>query len=65
MSFLVPRSRFTEFKDDFLKETGKSADENPELYAMYVTARFADQNNRTMSTIIDEMKELQKVIKKI
>lgn len=65
MSLMVPRSRFTEFRDDFTKETGVKPEENQELYAMYVTARFADQNNRMLSSLMDEMKELQKNIKKL
>jgi len=66
MVFIGSRSRFNEFRDDFLLDTGlASVEDNMDLYMQYVTARFADQNHRLLGTLLDEIKELQKLIKKI
>lgn len=66
MVFIGPKSRFNEFREDFLKDTGfKSVEENIDLYIDYVTARFADQNHRLLSDLVNEMKELQKNVKKL
>jgi hypothetical protein len=66
MAFIASRNRFNEFRDDFLKDTGvKSVDDNMELYAQYVTARFADQNHRMLSELSNEIQELYKVLKKV
>ena len=66
MALFLPVSRFTEFKDDFVRETGvKNVDENMELYAQYVTARFADLNHRLLTNVSNELQELQKVLKKV
>ncbi len=66
MAFIGSRNRFNEFRDDFLKDTGvKSVDDNMELYAQYVTARFADQNHRMLSELTNEIQELYKVLKKV
>jgi hypothetical protein len=58
-------NRFNEFRDDFLKDTGLKAEDNMSLYAQYVAARFADQNNKIMVSISNEIQELQKVLKKV
>jgi hypothetical protein len=66
MAFIASRNRFNEFRDDFLKDTGvKSVDDNMELYAQYVTARFADQNHRMLSELSNEIQDLYKVLKKV
>lgn len=66
MAFIGNRSRFNEFRDEFLKDTGlTNVEDNPEIYIQYVTARFADQNHRLLGNLVDEIKELQKAIKKI
>jgi hypothetical protein len=50
MAFIGSRNRFTEFRDEFLNDTGvKNVEDNISLYTQYVTARFADQNNRLLS----------------
>ncbi|MCU0457176.1 MAG: hypothetical protein MUE74_12825 [Bacteroidales bacterium] len=58
-------NRFNEFRDDFLKDTGVKAEDNMSLYAQYVAARFADQNNKIMVSISNEIQELHKVLKKV
>jgi hypothetical protein len=65
MAFFGPSSRYNEFKDDFIKDTGKKAEEFPELYAQYVTARFADLNQRLLNSVANEIQELQKLLKKV
>jgi len=66
MAFIGSRNRFNEFRDDFLKDTGvKSVDENIELYAQYVTARFADLNHRLLSDLSNEIQDLAKALKKV
>lgn len=65
MALFGPVSRFNEFKDDFLKDTGKLAGEDMALYAQYVTARFTDMNHRLLSNLSNEIQELQKVLKKV
>ncbi|HLN56708.1 MAG TPA: hypothetical protein VK207_11980 [Bacteroidales bacterium] len=66
MVFIGSRSRFFEFKEDFLKDTGlQSVEENLELYTQYVIARFTDQNHKILTDMMNEMRELQKNIKKL
>lgn len=65
MAFFGPVSRFNEFRDDFIKDTGKRAEEELELYAQYVTARFADLNHRLLNNLSSEIQELQKLLKKV
>jgi hypothetical protein len=65
MGFVGHRSRFNEFRDDFLKDTRlKNVDDNLEFYTQYVIARFADQNHRLLSDLLVEIQELQKIIQK-
>lgn len=63
--FIGSRSRFNEFKEDFLQDTGKKAEENIELYTQYVTARFADQNHSLLKQLSIEIQDLYKVLKKV
>jgi len=63
--FIGSRSRFNEFKDDFLHDTGKKAEENIELYTQYVTARFTDQNHALLKQLSIEIQDLYKVMKKV
>jgi hypothetical protein len=66
MAFIGSHNRFNEFRDDFIKDTGvKNVEENLELYAQYVTARYADQNHRMLSNIVNELQDLYKVLKKV
>ena len=66
MAFIGSRNRFNEFRDDFLKDTGvKNVDDNMELYTQYVLARFADQNHRLLSELVNEIQDLYKVLKKV
>lgn len=66
MVFIGSHNRFNEFRDDFLKDTGvKSVEDNMALYAQYVTARFADQNHRLFSNLVNEIQDLYKVLKKV
>jgi hypothetical protein len=66
MPFIGSHNRFNEFRDDFLKDTGaKNVEDNMDLYAQYVTARFADQNHRLLSNLVNEIQELYKVLKKV
>ncbi|MGQ9620598.1 MAG: hypothetical protein ACUVTX_06380 [Bacteroidales bacterium] len=66
MAFIGTINRFNEFKNDFLKDTGaKNVEDNMELYVMYVIARFADQNNRLLSNLANEIQDLHKVLKKV
>lgn len=66
MAFIGSHNRFNEFRDDFLKDTGvKNVEENMTLYAQYVTARFADQNHRLLSNLVNEIQDLYKVLKKV
>ena len=66
MVFFGPKSRFNEFRDDFINDTGiKNIEENIGLYSQYVTARFADLNNRILSELNRDIQELQKVLKKV
>ena len=66
MAFIGSHNRFNEFRADFLKDTGvNNVEDNLELYAQYVTARFADQNNRLLNNLSNEIQELYKVLKKV
>ena len=66
MAFIGSRNRFNEFRDEFLKDTGvKNVEDNLELYAQYVTARFADQSHRLLNDLMNQMQELYKVLKKV
>jgi hypothetical protein len=66
MAFTGSHNRFNEFRDDFLKDTGvKSVEDNMALYTQYVTARFADQNHRLLSNLVNEIQDLYKVLKKV
>ena len=66
MAFIGSHNRFNEFRADFLKDTGvNNVEDNLELYAQYVTARFADQNNRLLNNLSNEIQELHKVLKKV
>lgn len=66
MAFIGSHNRFNEFKDEFLKDTGvKNVEDNLELYAQYVIARFTDQNHRLLSNLVNELQELYKVLKKV
>jgi hypothetical protein len=66
MAFIGSHNRFNEFREDFIKDTGvKNIEENLQLYAQYVTARFADQNHRLLSNLVNEIQDLYKVLKKV
>ncbi len=66
MAFIGSRNRFNEFRDEFLKDTGvKNVEDNMELYAQYVTARFADQSHRLLNDLMNQMQDLYKVLKKV
>lgn len=66
MAFIGSHNRFNEFREDFIKDTGvKNIEENLELYTQYVTARFADQNHRMLSNLVNELQDLYKVLKKV
>lgn len=66
MIFIGPKSRFNDLRDDFMKDTGlKNIEDNLELYTEYVIARFTDINNRVLSDLLNEMRELQKNVKKL
>lgn len=66
MAFIGSRNRFNEFREEFLKDTGvKNIEDNIELYTQYVTERFADQNNRLLNDLRNEIQELYKVLKKV
>jgi hypothetical protein len=66
MALFGASNRFNEFRDDFMKDTGiKNIEENMVAYAQYVTARFADMNHRLLSSLSNEIQELQKVLKKV
>jgi hypothetical protein len=65
MGFIGVHNRFNEFRDDFRKDTGLSAEENMELYIQYVTARFTDQNHRLLTNMASEIQDLIKVLKKV
>jgi hypothetical protein len=65
MGFFGPVSRFNDFKDDFLKDTGKNAADDMQMYAQYVSARFADMNHRLLNNLSTEIQELQKLLKKV
>jgi hypothetical protein len=66
MAFIGSHNRFNEFREDFVKDTGVSnIEDNLDLYIQYVTARFADQNHRLLTTLSNEIQELYKVLKKV
>ena len=66
MAFIGSHNRFSEFRDDFIKDTGvKDVENNMELYTQYVIARFADQNHRLLSNLVNEIQDLYKVLKKV
>ncbi|MGB8492494.1 MAG: hypothetical protein WCE64_15680 [Bacteroidales bacterium] len=66
MAFIGSRNRFSEFRDDFIKDTGsKSVEDNMELYTQYVIARFTDQNNRLLNDLSNEIRDLGKALKKV
>jgi hypothetical protein len=63
--FIGSKSRFNEFREDFLKDTGVKSEDDPGMYIQYVTARFADQNHKIISDMANELRELQKNVKKL
>jgi len=65
MALFGPVSRFNEFREDFIKDTGKRAEEDMVLYAQYVAARFAELNHRLLGNLSNEIQELQKILKKV
>lgn len=66
MIFIGPKSRYNDLRDDFMKDTGlKNIEDNLELYTQYVIARFTDINNRVLTDMLNEMRELQKNVKKL
>ena len=66
MTILGFYNRFNDFRDDFLKDTGaKNVEDNMEMYIQYVTARFADQNHRILSSLAHDIQDLQKILKKV
>jgi hypothetical protein len=66
MALLGLRNRFNEFRDDFIRDTGvNNVEEHMELYAQYVTARFADQNHKLLNDLNNQIQELYKVLKKV
>jgi hypothetical protein len=66
MAFIGSHNRFNEFREDLIKDTGvKNIEDNIELYIQYVTARFADQNHRLLSSLVNEIQDLYKVLKKV
>jgi hypothetical protein len=66
MAFIGSHNRFNEFREDFVRDTGVSnIEDNLDLYIQYVTARFADQNHRLLTTLSNEIQELYKVLKKV
>ncbi|MBN1792003.1 MAG: hypothetical protein JW830_16015 [Bacteroidales bacterium] len=66
MAFIGATSRFNEFRDDFIRDTGiKNIEENMGMYAQYVTARFTDLNHRLLSNLSNKIQELQKVLRKV
>lgn len=65
MPLFGPVSRFNDFKDDFLKDTGKRPEDDMQLYAQYVTARFTDMNHRLLNNVSNDIQELQKLLKKV
>ena len=63
---LLSYNRFNDFRNDFIKDTGfQSVEENMDLYIQYVNARFADHNNKILTSLANEILELQKVLKKV
>jgi hypothetical protein len=66
MAFIGAPSRFNEFRDDFIRETGiKNIEENMGMYIQYVTSRFTDLNHRLLSNLSNEIQELQRVLRKV
>ena len=66
MAFIGAPSRFNEFREDFISDTGiKNIEENMDVYSQYVTARFGDLNHRLLSNLSNEIQELQKVLRKV
>jgi hypothetical protein len=66
MIFIAPKSRYNDLREDFMKDTGiQNVEENLELYTEYVIARFTDINNRLLTDMLNEMRELQKNVKKL
>lgn len=66
MAFIGAPSRFNEFRDDFIRDTGiKNIEDNMALYSQYVAARFTDLNHRLLSNLSNEIQELQKVLRKV
>jgi hypothetical protein len=62
--FIGSKSRFNEFREDFLKDTGlTNVEDNMELYTQYVSARFSDQNHKLLTELMGEIREMQKSIK--
>jgi hypothetical protein len=60
---------FNSYKDEFKKDTGKNADENLELYALYVNTRLVDRSNVYLCKIITELvnlpRELREELKQV
>ena len=66
MAFITTTNRFNDFRSDFVKDTGfQSVEDNMDLYIQYVTARFADQNHKLLNTLVNDIQELSKVLKKV
>jgi len=66
MAFIGSRNRFNEFRTEFLNDTKvNNVEDNMELYAQYVIARFVDQNHRLLSDLNNQIQDLYKVLKKV
>ncbi len=66
MAIIGFTNRFNEFRSEFTKDTGiQNIEENIDLYIQYVNARFADQNNRLLTNMANEIQELHKALKKV
>jgi hypothetical protein len=62
MATLQFKNNFNNLRGDFLKDTGKKADDNMELYTQYVIARISDQNYQLLFTLLNEVMNLPRTL---
>ena len=54
---------FNSYKQDFKSDTGKNADDDLNLYALYVNTRLVDKSNAYLCKIVTEVVNMPREIR--
>ena len=63
MEEIIISNNFNSYKKDFKKDTGKNAEDDLNLYALYVNTRLIDKSNAYLCKIINEVVNMPREIK--